>query len=247
MTNNEEVTDAFGQLLLDHQNTNKYVHYVIERDDGLIDVDSSSGYFSEYPTWPQEERNIIDQAISPVLDMGCGAGRHSLYLQAKGMEVVALDLSPGALDVARQRGVRHTIQGDINALPTFTQKFGTFLFMGNNFALCGDQETAIKILKKLTEIAKPRANIIAHFRHPAPNDPALDPVHKEYHEKNRKKGIPVGQVRIRVRYRKEKTSWFSFYLPTKEEFVEIINQSKVWQIDTLNQAGHFVFTVVRRK
>jgi 2-polyprenyl-3-methyl-5-hydroxy-6-metoxy-1,4-benzoquinol methylase len=41
-----------------------------------------------------------------VLDVGCGAGRHSLEAQRRGFGVVAIDLSPGAVEVCRRRGVR---------------------------------------------------------------------------------------------------------------------------------------------
>ncbi|MDP9225094.1 MAG: class I SAM-dependent methyltransferase [Actinomycetota bacterium] len=38
-----------------------------------------------------------------VLDLGCGSGDLTLHLVASGAEVVALDLSPGMIDVARRR------------------------------------------------------------------------------------------------------------------------------------------------
>ncbi|MHA2295547.1 MAG: methyltransferase domain-containing protein [Candidatus Hodarchaeales archaeon] len=246
MTNKEESADVFGQLLLDHHTQQKPVYYVIERDDGLINVDISTGYFSKYDDWQKKEQFIIDQAISPVLDLGCGAGRHSLYLQNKDFEVVALDLSLGALDVAKQRGIKNTVHGDIKDLPSFDLKFGTFLFMGNNFALCGDPETSKKVLKNLAEIATPNTKIIAHFRDPSPDDPALDPVHREYHDNNRKKGLPVGQVKIRILYRKLRTPWFPFYIPTSEELTRIIENSGSWRIETLIQKEQFLFTVIKR-
>jgi len=244
MINKKDSADTFGQLLLDHHIQQKPVNYVIERDDGLINVDTTSGYFSFYEDWPKEEQFIIDQAISPVLDLGCGAGRHSLYLQTKGLDILAMDLSHGALEVARQRGVKKTLFGDIKNLPRFDLRFGTFLFMGNNFALCGDPQTMKRVIINLSEIALPYAKLIAHFRDPAPDNPHLDPVHREYHRQNRKKGLPVGQVQIRVLYRKLRTPWFKFYIPTIEEFTEIIESSCLWRIDTLIQKEQFVFAVV---
>ena len=38
-----------------------------------------------------------------VLELGCGTGKNSEWLAAQGRELVALDFSPGMLDVARRR------------------------------------------------------------------------------------------------------------------------------------------------
>jgi 2-polyprenyl-3-methyl-5-hydroxy-6-metoxy-1,4-benzoquinol methylase len=39
-----------------------------------------------------------------VLDVGCGAGRHSLYLQEKGFDVLGTDISPLASESASLGG-----------------------------------------------------------------------------------------------------------------------------------------------
>jgi 2-polyprenyl-3-methyl-5-hydroxy-6-metoxy-1,4-benzoquinol methylase len=41
-----------------------------------------------------------------VLDIGCGAGRHSLYLQNQGFQVLGIDNSPLAVKVAKLRGLK---------------------------------------------------------------------------------------------------------------------------------------------
>jgi 2-polyprenyl-3-methyl-5-hydroxy-6-metoxy-1,4-benzoquinol methylase len=41
-----------------------------------------------------------------VLDIGVGAGRHSLYLQEKGFNVLGIDVSPLILEVCRKRGLK---------------------------------------------------------------------------------------------------------------------------------------------
>ena len=58
---------------------------MIERDDGYIDAMGSKGYFNGYKDWHSIEQKAMGFVKGKVLDVGCGAGRHSIYLQKKGV------------------------------------------------------------------------------------------------------------------------------------------------------------------
>ena len=91
--------DAYGQLIWNcHQGLS--THEIIEREDGLLDLGSALPYFQPYDRWPVHEREAIRHACGPVLDVGCGAGRVSLYLQDQGHQVLAIDNSPLAVKVS---------------------------------------------------------------------------------------------------------------------------------------------------
>lgn len=51
-----------------------------------------------------------------VLDFGCGNGKNSVLLSRRGAKVIAMDLSPALLDLARQRARINKIEGEINYL-----------------------------------------------------------------------------------------------------------------------------------
>ncbi|MFX0115752.1 MAG: methyltransferase domain-containing protein [Candidatus Hodarchaeota archaeon] len=238
--------DAFGQMLLDAWHLEEPIAYVIERDDGLIEVDWSTGYFSKFEDWPPAEQSVLQNAQSPVLDLGCGAGRHSLYLQDKGLIVVAMDLSPGALLVTQERGIKKTIQGNICNLPSFQQSFSSFLALGNNFGLCGGPDKTCEILETLGRIANADATLITSFLDPKPDSNDTDPVHREYHTQNRRKGKPPGLIAVRVRYRKMKTPFFPLYHPTIKEFRDIVQKTEAWVLEDIQQAGIQYFAVLRK-
>src|SRR5438552_1546934 len=99
--------DAYGRQFFDEYNTQKPTAETIERDDGLIETGSKEGtYFSEYENWSPTEKRAIEFVKGKVLDVGCGAGRHSLYLQEKGFDVTGIDNSPDAIKVCKLRGLK---------------------------------------------------------------------------------------------------------------------------------------------
>ena len=133
-----ELGDAFGRALSDRQ-TGQPGAIVIERDDGFIEVDSGDylGGWSDRDTW------ALQRAPGRVLDMGAGAGRASLALQERGQDVVALDVSPGAVGVCRRRGVKEVFLGTVAELAAAGgAPFDSVLMLGNNLGLLGSPERA---------------------------------------------------------------------------------------------------------
>jgi hypothetical protein len=62
---------------------------LIEQDDGFISVSNGPGiYFAEFDDWHPAEQEAMNFAFGRVIDIGCGAGRHALYLQDKGLDVL---------------------------------------------------------------------------------------------------------------------------------------------------------------
>src|SRR6266536_999160 len=105
MMENENRNDAYGQLILAYAEGRARAHEIVERDDGFIEATGGpAGYFAPVRRWAPAERLGLRFVRGRVLDVGCGAGRVALELQARGRTVVAIDISPGAVEVARHRG-----------------------------------------------------------------------------------------------------------------------------------------------
>jgi SAM-dependent methyltransferase len=223
--------DAFGQVL-SASFKGEEVYEIVERDDGYIDAMSVKGYFSEYKDWPVFEQQAVDLAKGKVLDIGCGAGRHSLHLQKKGLDVLGIDISPLAVEVCKQRGLKKARLIPIDDLHKLrADSFGTVLMMGNNFGLFASLQKAKKLLKKLNRITTKGAFIIAFTRDPYKTQ---NLAHLEYHKQNKKRGRMGGQVRIRVRHGKHATRWFDYLMVSKEEMKQILDGTG-WKIKEIRE------------
>jgi SAM-dependent methyltransferase len=212
--------DAFGMAFLAHHAGGDGRH-VIERDDGLVEPLEAAPYFCEPDEWSDEERALLAHSEGAVLDVGAGAGRHSLALQHRNLPVTALDPSPGAVEVCRSRGVQRTHLGTVYDLPHHL-RFGTFLLLGNNLGLAGSPEEAARFFGRLRALADPGAVILGTGIDPYRTD---DPVHVAYHARNAATGRPGGQVTVRVRYRNVATEWFDLWWTSPGELHDIASDT----------------------
>ncbi|MGD8565839.1 MAG: methyltransferase domain-containing protein [Candidatus Bathyarchaeota archaeon] len=231
--------DAYGQEIWACYQGRPVIE-IVERDDGYIDASKFGPqmYFSEFNDWPPIERKAINHVKGRVLDIGCGAGRHSLYLQAKGFDTIGIDNSPLAIKVCKSRGLRKAKEMSINDLDFPPNHFDTIIMMGNNFGLLANCKKAKKLLETFFKITSNNALIIANTRDPYNTE---NPDHLKYHKVNKKKGRMGGQVRIRIRFAKFVGRWFDYLMVSKKEMEQILDGTG-WQIkefldsdDTSNQ------------
>jgi len=95
----DDSEDAFGLMLRDHLR-GKAGGAILEVDGGSSEPAlAATVFFSSYEQWAEAEREALKEVRGRILDIGCGAGRHALYFQERGHEVVAVDISLGAVEV----------------------------------------------------------------------------------------------------------------------------------------------------
>lgn len=161
-----------------------------------------------------------------MLDIGCGAGRHSIHLQNNGLEVVDIDVSPLAIEVCRLRGLADARTMSVNEVRPELGVFDTILMMGNNFGLFGSRSGAKRLLRRFLAVTSPDGLIIAETLDPHKTE---NPDHLAYHKRNLKRGRMPGQVRTRVRYRKYVTPWFDYLFVSEAEMRDILDDTG-WRI-----------------
>ena len=235
--------DAFGHEMYDHFK-GRGGYEIIERDDGLFNTSTGPElYFLEYGEWPASEQKAMEYVRGKVLDIGCGAGRHSLYLQRQGFDVMGVDNSPLAIEVCKERGLQRTRVLPVTQITRQLGVFDTILMLGNNFGLVGNPKRAKWLLRRFHNMTSESGRILAQTRDP--HETALSE-HLEYHASNRDKGKLPGEARIRVRYKKYVTPWIDFLMVSRDEMKVIIEGTR-WELRDFVDGGQGIYVAILEK
>ncbi len=210
--------DAIGQFMQDYWQHGDALE-LVERDDGFIAAGDAAAYFASYRNWAACEKRAIKHARGRVLDIGCGVGRHAIYLQSRGHDVLGIDVSPLALKVARLRGLRKTRVLPITKVSRSLGLFDTVLLLGNNFGLLANKRRARWLLRRFKAIMPPDGRIIASS-HDIYQTDAKE--HVAYQRRNRRRGRMGGQIRMRIRHRRYATPYFDYLMVSLKEMEQIV-------------------------
>lgn len=232
--------DVFGAMLMAAL-YDRSVLEVVERADGFVNTLPSSRYFDPPDAWKAVDRWAIEQCRGRVLDIGAGAGRAALDLQERRHDVVALDSSPGAVEVCRLRGVCETMNGRLELFDQAAQ-FDTFLLLGNNIGLLQSMTQGRTILRALAVTAPPHAVIVG-----TSVDPSLtaNEQHHRYQAANVARGRLPGQLRLRSRFASKASSWFDYLLVSPTELDSLLEDTGWVRRRSFEQNEHYAAVLER--
>ena len=103
------------------------------------------------------ERHALQLCNGKILDIGAGAGCHSLYLQSKGFEVIALDRSKLCCSIMNLRGVKNIICSEI--LKLNTGKYDTILLLMNGLGIAGELQAVKTYLNHIKKLLSEKGKI----------------------------------------------------------------------------------------
>ena len=113
--------------------------------------------FRSFEEMPEIERKALGMAKGKVLDVGAGAGCHSLALQERGFNVTAIDISPLSVETMHLRGVRDVREQDFF---TLDGSFDTILMLMNGIGIVGTLKRLPEFFRHLDHILAPGGQLL---------------------------------------------------------------------------------------
>ena len=109
-----------------------------------------------------EEADLLESITSPVLDVGCGPGRHAAALARAGVRAVGIDTSAAAVHAARRRGAM-AIQVSVFGPVPNPGTWATLLLLDGNIGIGGDP---VRLLRRIRELAAPGGRVLVEVEPP---------------------------------------------------------------------------------
>jgi SAM-dependent methyltransferase len=232
--------DLLGRMLRDYHRDGELADTPVHRrDDDHTTRAPAEWYFLPAEEWPEFERAGVGKARGDVLDVGCGAGRTTLWLQDRGHRVLAVDRSPGAVAVAADRGVERAVAGDMDLLPVTADEFDTVLFAGQQFGLGSERRDLAERLRRLWTVLPPGGRVVADLTDP---ERVVDTEHAEYQADNRL-GEGLTRRRFRLEYDGEVGPWVEL-LSVSPDLLAALGDETGWTVDLTREDGGAHYWVV---
>lgn len=185
-------------------------------------------FFRPYKNMLKYERIALKESRGKVLDLGCGAGCHALYLQGKGCDVTAVEISKKSVKVAQKRGVVNLINEDWRNLSL--KNFDTVLVLMNGMGLAESPAELKMMFRKLKSFLRKSGCVLidsTDVTYAKADWPMLD---TEY----------FGKVQFELKY-KGKTQCFPWLFVDFDTAVQTAKSVKL-NVEVLERArnGHFL-------
>ena len=149
--------DVFGTAILDYQLGNYSEDLVTSTSISEADSLPLPYLFRNHSEMPSIEQTALKLSKGTVLDIGCGAGSHSLYLKSKGLKVKSIDISVGAIEACRLRGLK---QAHVLDVMDETASFDTLLLLMNGSGVFQSLAHTPFVLSHLKTLINPDGQIL---------------------------------------------------------------------------------------
>lgn len=105
------------------------------------------------------DQALLDRVRGPVLDVGCGPGRHLAALRDRGIAGLGIDISPAFLSVARRRGLPVLERCVFDRVPG-AGRWASALLLDGNIGIGGDPEL---LLQRLGVLLRPHGRLFVEL------------------------------------------------------------------------------------
>lgn len=202
--------DIHGRAILDFFLGNQDINLIIHTSYGEPEEMPVEVFFRDELDFTTLEHLALMECRGKILDLGAGAGAHSLSLQEKGFEVVALENSPRCIEVMKQLGVQQCIFDDYE---NHHESYDTVLVLMNGLGLAGKLNQVGSFIRKCMSIVKPGGQLLVDSSN----------ISYLYSDISKPKGY-FGEVSYQYEYKNEKGDWFDWVYVDQEKLKSITDE-----------------------
>lgn len=149
-----------GAAIWDYHTTGKAKQLIVQSsmfDDDEMPV---THLFRTEDEMPQLERMALNLCQGKVLDVGAGAGCHTLALEKKGLSVTSIDISSLSTQVRRERGAKDALQVNIFDKKELCGTFDTIILLMNGLGIAGILKNLPTLLLRCKELLRSGGKIL---------------------------------------------------------------------------------------
>lgn len=229
--------DVFGEAISDYYFNGEKSSKIIVHEKGQEDDFIDPAYlFRSVRKLPLLEKEALTHCKGYILDVGAGAGSHSLILQNMNLKVKAIDISEKSVEVMVKRGVKETEV--LNVFQLKKPEFDTILLLMNGIGIAGTLYNLDNFLVHLKSLLKPEGFIIAEssdLLYGASDD-------EQEIEKNINKNKYYGEVEFQMEYKGKKGVPFNWLFADPDVLSASCNKNGL-AMDLLFENGEGGFLV----
>ncbi|WP_298524927.1 methyltransferase domain-containing protein [uncultured Christiangramia sp.] len=151
--------DIFGKAIAGYYKEKDETPITVHSPDFENDEIPVAYLFRDFEEMPKLEQEAIKLCKGSILDVGCGAGSHALYLQnERKLEVKAIDTSSGAIEIAKERGLNNAVAQDFYKISS--ERFDSILMLMNGTGIIGKLDNIDDFLQHCHELLNDNGQLI---------------------------------------------------------------------------------------
>lgn len=148
--------DPLGQIILDYSKDKTDRFITVESDICDDDFIDASYLFRSYEEMPKIEQMALEHCSGDILDIGGGAGVHAKHLQGQGLNVKAIDVSPGSVEYMKSQGLEAEVQDFFEV----TEQYDTLLMMMNGIGIAGSLKNLERTLLQAKKMMRENGQLL---------------------------------------------------------------------------------------
>ncbi len=203
--------DIHGKAIVDFYKNKESDDLILHNSYGEPEEMPVEVFFRDQLDFTTMEHLAMIESEGRILDIGAGAGAQSLVLQEWGKDIVALDNSPGCVEVMNLSGISNVKCEDFYK---HIGKYDTLLLLMNGLGIVGKLKQIPAFLKHCRTLLNPDGQIIL-------DSSDISYLYEE--DSDRPTGY-YGEVQYQYQYQNEKGDWFDWVYVDQETLTGIVEK-----------------------